>query len=1184
MLKTSGGHTGRRLQAGQAPRARGPAATATGAGAAARGIGTISAARSPAWWPVLLAGLLLEACQEDNPVAPGDEGAPGVAAVMADDSTKIVVEPHWLTLDTTGVSDTLTATVIDAEGDTIDDAKVTWESADTAIATVDTAGVVTSVDFGRTRVTATYDSATAWATVEVALPLTDREILEILYEATGGDDWTDNTNWLSDEELSQWYGVHTYGDGRVRDLDLYANELTGEIPAEIGGLGRLESLRLNYNGVSGEIPAELGKLTRLGRLELNNNRLEGAVPPEMGGLKNLEYLDVAINKDVGGMVPHTFAGLELETFYSSETGLCTPPSLKGWFDEIENTDNPTLCTARIALDPPSLYFESLGDTATLSATAVGAEGDTLDVTTVTWASGDTAVATVAATGLVTTVGYGTTQITANADSLTGTAAVEIVFTLSDRDILEILYEATAGGNWKDTTNWLSDEPLSEWFGVYTSDEGRVDSLILRSNDLGGSIPSELSELDDLLHLNLSRNEIGGPIPDALGALKQLVYLRLTDNALDGPLPAELGDLTALRHLRIYGNDMEGVVPGSFADLELKTFRAGGSGVCLPPSLDEWFEGIDNTDDLVRCADKLVIASPSVFYAIGETQVLSASFVDAEGDTTHAVAAAWTSADTAIATVDTDGLVTATGDGTTEVTATYDSSSASVEVEVALPEDDRDVLEILYNRVGGDAWTVATNWLSDEPLSEWFGVETDDSGRVVGLSLASNNLRGRIHSSIGQLDRLATLDLDRNWISGSIPVELADLTLLRRVALSVNGLVGELPPELGTLDSLRTLKLSATTVSGRVPASFADLELDTLHTNGTTVCVPPSLSGWLDSIAVTDDPPECAARVVVDPSTLTFRARDDTARLSATVFDAEGIVVDDAQVTWKSADTKVARVDTTGLVTARASGVTTVTATYDSAAADSADVAVRLPGSDRDALEAFYRAMSGDDWADNTNWMSDEPLGAWYGVDTTEDGRVNDLSLPNNNLTGRLPTAIGLLGTLTTLDLKENELTGPIPPAMARLRHLKNLFLRDNEDLSGPPPPEMGNMAGLEFLNLTNTGLSGPLPQTFAKLTLDRFYLEETGLCVPRSLAKWYESIGNDEWPPCIPETADRDALVALYNATGGPNWEGNWNWLKPWSVNTWEGITTDGEGFVTSIFLPENNLAGPIPPELSYYV
>ena len=135
---------------------------------------------------VLLTALLLEACADDTPTAPGEEDAPTLA-MMRNDSTRIVIEPHWLTLDTTGVTDTLTATVIDAEGDTIDDATVTWESADTAIATVDTAGVVTAVDFGKTKVTATYDSVTGHATVEVATPLTDREILEIFYEATGGE-------------------------------------------------------------------------------------------------------------------------------------------------------------------------------------------------------------------------------------------------------------------------------------------------------------------------------------------------------------------------------------------------------------------------------------------------------------------------------------------------------------------------------------------------------------------------------------------------------------------------------------------------------------------------------------------------------------------------------------------------------------------------------------------------------------------------------------------------------------------------------------------------------------------------------------------------------------------------------------------------------------------------------------
>ena len=149
----------------------------------------------------LVGVLLLEACADDTPTAPGGADPAIVAGVGVNaNGGRIVIEPHWLTLDTAGVTGTFSATVIDAAGDTVD-AAVTWGSADTAIATVDTAGVVTAAAFGKTQVTATYDSAIAEATVEVAPTLTDREILEILYEATGGDGWTDNTNWLSDADL-----------------------------------------------------------------------------------------------------------------------------------------------------------------------------------------------------------------------------------------------------------------------------------------------------------------------------------------------------------------------------------------------------------------------------------------------------------------------------------------------------------------------------------------------------------------------------------------------------------------------------------------------------------------------------------------------------------------------------------------------------------------------------------------------------------------------------------------------------------------------------------------------------------------------------------------------------------------------------------------------------------------------
>ena len=1113
---------------------------------------------------VLLAALLLEACADDTPTAPAGTDLPSAAAMgMSADGTRIVIEPHWLTLDTIGVTGTFSATVIDAAGDTVDAAQVTWESADAAIAAVDIAGMVTSVAFGKTKVMATHDSATAEATVEVAPTLTDREILEIFYEATGGDDWKDNTNWLSDEDLSEWHEVRAY-QGRVKSLFLRDNNLVGTIPPELGGLDKLFGLTIDSNKLSGPIPPELSKLNGLRDLFLGRNPdIEGRVPAELGYMEGLQYLGID-QTNLSGPIPRTFANLELLRFYFDHDGVCIPADLEEWLKSLPETgENYLICTAEITVDPDSLYFEAppLGDTARLTAAVINAEGDTVPDAAVAWSSADTAIATVDSTGLVTSVDYGTTQVTATSDSLYATAEVEIVFKLSDRQVLDSIYRLTGGENWTDTTNWRSDEPLSAWAGVETNEEGKVVGLSLGGNNLTGSMPEIIAELGDLVTLDLS------------------------DNAFKGPLPENLGYMAGLRYLHIGSNELSGVVPRSFADLELDTLYAAGSGVCVPPSLDEWFTGIGQTDEADRCVAYItieIVDLPSlIFHAVGEAGTLSATYVDAEGDTIAEAALTWSSEDTAIASVSAAGRVTAVGDGETEVTATYDSTTASIAVEVALPENDRDVLEILYGKALGTGWAEGTNWLSDEPLSEWAGVETDDSGRVVVLSLPDNNLRGSLHSSIGQLDRLVTLDLSRNWVSGSIPAEVGDLSLLRELSLSVNGFSGRLPWQLGQLDSLRTLKVAATSLSGLVPVSFADLDLESFLVNGTELCVPPSLASWVDSIAEADDPPECSGRVSVEPSSLTFAEVGDTARVSATVIGPEGNAVPSQAVTWTSGDTRVARVDTTGLVTARFSGVTTVTATYDSVTAGAAEVAVNLPGSDRIALEAFYRATGGDDWSDNTNWLSDAPLGEWYGVEVDHSGRVDNLRLRDNNLNGQIPAAIGLLDSLFILSLNDTTITGPIPPAIGRLQRLRDLRLYGTR-VEGPLPPEMGNMTGLDYVSLDNTRLSGPLPETLANLDVGRFYFRNTGLCLPRSLAEWYaerdDRSGNPL--PCIPETADRDVLDSLYRETGGPDWQSKGNWLTDKSLNTWDGIATDAEGYVTEIFLPWNNLTDSIPPEL----
>ena len=69
---------------------------------------------------------------------------------------------------------------------------------------------------------------------------------------------------------------------------------------------------------------------------------------------------------------------------------------------------------------------------------------------------------------------------------------------------------------------------------------------------------------------------------------------------------------------------------------------------------------------------------------------------------------------------------------------------------------------------------------------------------------------------------------------------------------------------------------------------------------------------------------------------------------------------------------------------------------------------------------------------------------------------------------------------------------------------------------------------------------------------------------------------------------DRAALVALYNATGGPNWENCYyypckptaNWLSDKPIGEWSGVTTNADGRVTSLSLPGYRMKGQLPAEL----
>ncbi len=85
----------------------------------------------------------------------------------------------------------------------------------------------------------------------------------------------------------------------------------------------------------------------------------------------------------------------------------------------------------VAVSPAMAALSALGETAQLTATVRDQNGDVMTGAPVNWTSGDAAVATVDASGLVTATGNGSASITATSGSASGTASVSVAQAAAD---------------------------------------------------------------------------------------------------------------------------------------------------------------------------------------------------------------------------------------------------------------------------------------------------------------------------------------------------------------------------------------------------------------------------------------------------------------------------------------------------------------------------------------------------------------------------------------------------------------------------------------------------------------------------------------------------------------------------------------------------------------------------------
>ena len=324
--------------------------------------------------------------------------------------------------------------------------------------------------------------------------------------------------------------------------------------------------------------------------------------------------------------------------------------------------------------------------------------------------------------------------------------------------------------------------------------GRVDAAAYFSDPDGDGLSYAAASSDP----GLARVSVAGSAVTVAGVAKGAATVTVT--ASDG------GGGTAHQVFAVTVPNRAPEATAAARDLVLEV-----GGAARDVDLADWFSDPDG--------DSLAYAAASTDTAVFRVEAVSGSVVRVAAGKAGAAALE-------AAATDPDGL----------------SAGATAAVTVS---GDRAALEALYHATGGpDFWRRSDNWLTDAPLSGWYGVKVDGSGRVTALELGYNGLRGPIPPEVGNLAALERLHLNDNALSGPIPPEIGNLWALDELSLEGNRLSSAIPPELGNLTALEHLSLGYNRLSGPIPLELGNLTaLKTLWLFGNALSgpIPPELA-------------------------------------------------------------------------------------------------------------------------------------------------------------------------------------------------------------------------------------------------------------------------------------------------------------------------------------------------------
>ncbi|WP_310597746.1 beta strand repeat-containing protein [Aeromonas aquatica] len=897
--------------------------------------------------------------------------------------------------------------------------QVAWLSSNSAVATVDSTGLITGVAAGSTTLSANLLGVTA--STSVTVNNTSVSALQVIPAAST----------IALGTKTQLQALATFQNGSVQDVSDQVQWSSSDTTlVDINSAGLVTGQGIGQATVT----ATLGSVSRSATVTVTNAVATSIqITPATSSLPKgttqqfqaIATFSDSSSQDVSSQVYWDSSNINVATIdLNGEVTAVTEGNsiISAQFQNVSS--NPVtlevtgaaITAGGLTITVPPLTLAA-GQSSQLAAIGTYSDGTTKDVTAdVHWSSSNPAIATVSLAGQVTAVAPGSATIIGTLDGQSATIPVTVTNATLNAGGLTITVppltlaaglssQLTASGTYSDGTStdvtasvqWSSSDPAIATVSL----TGLVTAVAPGTATITGTLDGQTATLSvTVTNATLNAGGLAISTPPLSLAAGQSSQLAANGTYSDGTTINVTANVQ-------WSSDNPAVATVSQAGL----ITAVNPGIAtITGTLDGQTATLSVTvSNAVLNVGGLTITTPPLTLAAGLTGQLAATGSYSDGSSVNITSAvSWTSSNPAVATVGLHtGLVTAVAPGTATITGTLDGQTATLSVTVTSAVLNSGGLTIAtppltlaagltgqlaangsYSDGSSIDVTASVTWVSSNPAV----ATVNASGLVTGVAPGTATITGTLD---GQIATLSVTVSNAVLNVGGLTIATPPLTL-------VAGLTGQLAANGSYSDGTSVNVTTSVSWTSNNPI-VATVGLNTGLVTGIlpgTATITGTLDGQTATLLVTVTSATLNPGGLVITTPPLVLAVGLTGQLAATGSYNNGSNVDvTASVNWVSSTPAAATVSASGLVTAVAPGTTTITGTLDGQTATllvTVTSAVLNPGgltitvpplnlaaglTGQLAANGIYSNGASVDVTTNVNWTSNNPLVAAVGLNS-----------------------------------------------------------------------------------------------------------------------------------------------------------------------------------------------------------